>query len=122
MPSDKPVLRFEEILDNIRRIETYTDGLSFEQFEANEQCQDAVAHCLLRISEAARKLEGLADSIAPTLPWPSIRAIGNVLRHQYDEVNSTVIWQIVTDHLQPLQDGVARALETLETLRRRPER
>ena len=114
MPSDRPLLRFEDILDDIERIEDYTKGLSFQQFQHNRQCRDAVERCLLRISEAARKLEGLAEKMAPDQPWSSIRAVGNVLRHEYDEVDPATIWEIVTDHLHPLRDAVVAALKTLE--------
>jgi uncharacterized protein with HEPN domain len=120
LPSENPIHRFEDILDNIKRIERYTRSLTFAQFEGDEQCRDAVEHCLLRISEAAKKLEGVADGLLPTLPWRSIRAIGNVLRHQYDDVDPGTIWEIVTNELSPLRDGVVVTIEKLKAESVRP--
>jgi uncharacterized protein with HEPN domain len=37
-----------------------------------------------------------------------------VLRHEYGEVDPATIWEIVTDHLNPLRDAVVAALKTLE--------
>lgn len=67
-------------------------------------------HALLIISEAARKLGGDAEAIAPDQPWPAIRALGNVLRHQYDEVSPVAIWAIVQDDLPGLKRSIEAAL------------
>jgi uncharacterized protein with HEPN domain len=113
--SEKPILRLEDILDNIDRIQRYTKDLDFDHFLLDTQCHDAVERCLLRISEAAKKLESVVDLILPDQPWVQIRAVGNVLRHDYDEVDPTIIWQIVTTHLPPLKRAVETALSKLRS-------
>jgi uncharacterized protein with HEPN domain len=37
VPSEKPLLRLEDILENIDRIERFTAGMDFAAFSANEQ-------------------------------------------------------------------------------------
>src|ERR1043166_6156486 len=59
----------------------------------------ATQHCLLRISEAAKKLGALAKELAPDQPWADIRGIGNRLRHEYDKIDRDEIWRTVTDDL-----------------------
>jgi uncharacterized protein with HEPN domain len=113
LPSDKPITRLRDILQNIDRIERYTEGYSLDRFVADSRCQDAVERCLLRISEAARKLAGVLEEIAPDQPWSGVRAIGNVLRHQYDAVDSAVIWQIVEKDLVPVRRAVEKAIRDL---------
>jgi len=44
------------VLENIERIRAYTKSYTFDSFVSDPKCQDAVERCLLRISEAARKL------------------------------------------------------------------
>jgi uncharacterized protein with HEPN domain len=46
-----------------------------------------VERCLERISEAAKKLDDQAAMLIPDQPWDKIRAFGNVLRHEYDEIH-----------------------------------
>ena len=106
MPSDVPFRRLEDILDNIGRIERYTEGYDFERFMEDQQCQDAVERCLARISEAAKKLEGTVDRVAPDVPWPDIRGLGNILRHDYNGVYPNSIWAIVVNDLGPLKQAV----------------
>jgi uncharacterized protein with HEPN domain len=52
LPSDRPVTRLRDILQNIERIERYTEGYSLDRFVGDGRCQDAVERCLARICEA----------------------------------------------------------------------
>jgi uncharacterized protein with HEPN domain len=113
LPSDKPLLRLYDILENVDRIRRYTEHYNFDRFADDPKCQDAVERCLLRISEAARKLEGIVDPIAPDQPWSDVRAVGNVLRHEYDAVDPVVIWQIIEKDLAPLRRAVEEAIDIL---------
>ena len=64
MPSDKPLQRLNDILENIEWIIEYTHGQRYADFARDRLTRDAVERCLLRISEAASKLEGVIDNIA----------------------------------------------------------
>jgi uncharacterized protein with HEPN domain len=114
LPSEKPIQRLNDILENIDRIIQYTNDHTFELFAQDRLTRDAVERCLLRISEAARKLEGIVDAIAPRQPWSDIRALGNIIRHEYDDIDPAVIWKIVADDLLPLEKAVQSAIKKLE--------
>lgn len=101
MPSKRPSDRFNDIIYNIDAIGRYTAGISEEQFQADEKTFGATQHCLLRISEAAKKLGPLAKELAPDQPWADIRGIGNRLRHEYDTIDRHQIWSTVRDDLGP---------------------
>ncbi len=82
VPSKDPLQRFEDILANIAMIEAFTTGMNLEDFTSDPKTTNAVERCLERISEAATKLSGQAELICPEIPWPQVRALGNILRHQ----------------------------------------
>ncbi|MBA3404569.1 MAG: DUF86 domain-containing protein [Gemmatimonadaceae bacterium] len=65
MPSSDPSQRFQDILDNIARIEKYTAGMDSVSFMEDLKTYDAVERCLARISEAAVKLGLLAETLCP---------------------------------------------------------
>lgn len=114
MPSKDPLLRFEDILANIERIEKHTAGMDDEAaFEENHLVYDAVERCLERISEAAKKLGSDAEELCAEIPWRNIRGLGNVLRHEYDTVEVFRVWYIVQDNLPPLKTAVEAALQKL---------
>jgi uncharacterized protein with HEPN domain len=115
LPSDKRIRWFEDILDNVARIERFTVGMDLQAFLADEQVTFAVLHALLIISEAARRLGADADTLAPNQPWRAIRGLGNVLRHEYGGVDPNAIWRIVADELPALKQAVERALSELRS-------
>lgn len=43
-----------------------------------------------------------------------VRRLGNVLRHDYDGLQSEAIWEIVTDDLPALSIAVQRTIDVLE--------
>lgn len=113
MPSSRPVERLEDILENIGRIETYVTGYDLDRFAKDYLRQDAVERCLLRISEAAKKLGEQVETLAPGQPWTDIRSMGNILRHDYDNVDPDIIWRVATIDLGSLKEAVKNALATL---------
>ena len=64
----------------------YTKEMDGAAFEDNTLVSDAVERCLERISEAVAKLGDQAAILLPTQPWQKIKAFGNVLRHEYDDI------------------------------------
>jgi uncharacterized protein with HEPN domain len=113
LPSENPISRLDDILANIELIEGYTKNHLYETFVNDRMCQDAVERCISRISEAASKLKGPIESIIPDQPWGQIRAVGNILRHEYDRVDPIFIWRIVNEDLQPLKVAIQSTLERL---------
>ena len=51
-----PLLFLQDILDSLNRLESYTHGMSFEDFLSNLCVQDAVLYNLQIIGEAMKKL------------------------------------------------------------------
>ncbi len=76
VPSERPALRFADILENIDLIQVYAGGMDWPAFQADRMRRDAIERCLQRISEAAVKLGTRAEQLAPGPPWQAIRALG----------------------------------------------
>jgi uncharacterized protein with HEPN domain len=111
LPTERPAQRIHDILVNIASIEEYTDGLSEEVFFSNRMIVDAVERCLERIAEAARKLGDQFDSVVPSeIDLNAIRQFGSVLRHNYDAVDTKILWNVVAIELPKLK----AAFKTLE--------
>ncbi len=113
MPSKDPVQRFEDILENIILIEEFTAGMDLTAFTEDLKTRNAAERCLERISEAARKLGGIAEELCPAIPWPQLRAMGNLLRHEYDRIDIVRVWVTIEDDLAPLKAAVEAAVKQL---------
>jgi uncharacterized protein with HEPN domain len=57
VPSSRPEIRFLDILDNIRLIQSYVEGRDRVAFDADSRTREAVERCLERLSEAATNLD-----------------------------------------------------------------
>lgn len=67
---ERPYLLFlEDILNSIQKIEDYTGGMSFEDFQADNKTADAVLRNLEIIGEAAKNITPEIRTRYPDIPW-----------------------------------------------------
>jgi uncharacterized protein with HEPN domain len=109
-----PRLVLEQMLEAIVDIEQITAGRSFKAYAADRLTRRAVERCIEIISEASRRLSPDLKDRHPTIPWPKIAGIGNVLRHDYDVVNDATVWHTATVDLLPLKAAVAALLREVD--------
>ena len=74
----------------------------------------AVEHALLIIAEAAKHILAESKANAPEVPWQQIHGFGNMLRHEYRRIRPAILWSVVTDHLDSLDQAVAAMQEKAE--------
>ena len=55
------------------------------------------------ISEAVRQLPDEMLLRYPHIEWRKIKAVGNVLRHEYHRINERIIWDVVQIELDSLE-------------------
>ena len=91
------------------------DGLSLETFKRSRLHVYATTRALEIISEAARRLGPDFRARHKSLPWRQIMGIGNVLRHDYEDVVESMIWDTVHISLSPLLAVVVAEIGRFET-------
>lgn len=105
-------LRLVHILEAIHRIGTYTQGKTFEEFQAEPMTVDAVIWNFVIIGEAARSVPQQVQETYPHVPWAYMRAMRNNLAHQYEQVDLKTVWdtlQVDLPSLVPLLQAVLGA-------------
>jgi uncharacterized protein with HEPN domain len=109
--TEREALRLRDIIDNIDRIDGYVAGMDLAAFVADQRTVDAVERCLQRLTEAVIKIgaERMA-AISPTLPVDAVRGLGNMLRHDYDNVDLGTIYRTIRESLPALRADCAKAL------------
>ena len=111
MPDPRARIRLQDILDEIEGIRAVTAGLTFAEFDRSWATLRATQHALLIIGEAIKNLPAELKARQPDIPWERIRVLGNFLRHEYASIDNARIWNIVTEHLEPLHSAVRALLE-----------
>jgi uncharacterized protein with HEPN domain len=101
--SRNPLVRLGHIRDEITDLEEAMKGASIENFANNYVLRRTSEHAILIISEAVKSLSAEFTDHYEGIDWRAIRDIGNILRHDYFEVDPKVIWRIVTDRLRKLK-------------------
>jgi uncharacterized protein with HEPN domain len=110
MPRDHRVY-LTDILEAVRRVLSYTEGMSLDDFEKSLVTVDAVVRNLEVIGEAAGRISGEIQAEAPDIEWRKIIALRNVLAHEYFGVNTKIVWDVVVNKLRPLERASRRILE-----------
>ena len=110
MLSNRARLALYDIRDNCELAKQFTAGLSFEDFKADRRSFYAVTRALEIVSEAARRLPQDLRDRHPHLPWRAIMGVGNVYRHDYDNVAEEFVWRTAQDRLPALLTAVAEEI------------
>jgi uncharacterized protein with HEPN domain len=95
-----------DVLEAIERVEQITRGKSFSDFEASWQLRWLVQRAIEIISEASRAIPENLTGLRPEIPWPKVRGIGSVLRHEYNSLSDRIIWNVVIDELPRLKAAI----------------
>ena len=115
MPSDRPRLALFDIRDNAMLAREFIEGVPEAAFKTDRRTFYAVTRCLEIISEASRRLSPAFRDRHPALPWRAIMGIGNVYRHDYDNVSEEFVWRTVRHSLTPLLEVVEAEIDRLST-------
>ncbi|MBX9702371.1 MAG: DUF86 domain-containing protein [Acetobacteraceae bacterium] len=102
-----------DIIENAERIAAYVAGKDQAALAADGMLRDALERCLERICEATVRLGDSAENLMPGHPWRDIRAMGNRLRHAYDRLDATILWNTTTQRVPALAADARSALRSL---------
>jgi uncharacterized protein with HEPN domain len=98
------------ILDAIEKIERYTATADFDSFSNDDMMIDAVVRELEIIGEASRNLSDSFQDDHSEIAWYKIKAIRNVLIHEYFGIDLKVVWDTCKNDMPSLKTFIERVL------------
>lgn len=101
----------EDVLEAVRKIRQFTNGLSLQAFTADVKTFDAVIRNLEIIGEAAKQIPEDVRAQSPEVEWGRIARLRDLLIHHYFGVDAQIIWDIIQNKLGPLEQATRRLLE-----------
>lgn len=99
----------DHIWEAIERIQRYTAGLEFSDYERNDLIQDAVVRNLEVIGEASRNIQRDFPDFSrgnPALPLNFAYEMRNALAHGYFHIDHQIVWATVVRDLPNLKSLV----------------
>ena len=119
MVARSPVPRLADIVEAIERIRGVLGGTSLEAFENDWQRQWLVQRGVEIVSEASRHLPDELKARHPEIPWQKVAGIGNVMRHNYENIAAPIIWKLVQSDLPALGEVCVAELDAAQKPERR---
>ncbi len=102
-----------DIVDHSEKAMRFLRGVSFDDFQDNEEKTFAVVRALEVIGEAARHIPKSIRDKHPEVPWKKAIGMRDKVVHEYFGVNLQTVWRTVHEDPPPLRDTVKRMLEGL---------
>ncbi len=97
----------DRIITYCEKINKYMNGItSIEIFENHELNLDAVMLNLQQIGETAKKLSINAKNGYSDIDWQKIIGLRNMISHEYEGIDITIIFDIATVHVPHLLNAL----------------
>lgn len=101
----------DDILSSVSRIRSYIGDMTFSEFEQDQKTQDAVIRNLEIIGEAVGKLPEHIFRSNPQVEWQKIKALRNILVHEYFGIHFGIVWDVIQNKLEQLEASCTNILE-----------
>lgn len=95
-------LLLEDIKESIQKILTYTEGLDFNSFTADDKTVDAVIRNFEVIGEAANKVPQEYKDGHSDIEWQRMVGFRNRIIHEYFGIDFEIVWDIIQNNIPEL--------------------
>jgi len=104
----------QDILDSINDVESFIEGMSFEEFRKDRKTVNAVVRSIEVIGEASKRIPRAMKAKHVGVPWKLMLGMRDKLIHEYFGVDVEILWKTAKDDIPPLKPLIQRMLESLE--------
>jgi uncharacterized protein with HEPN domain len=93
----KPERRYidflKDIVDNLVKVESFVEGMDFEEFLEDEKTRYSVICALEIVGEAVKKVPAAIRRRNPGVPWKDMAGMRDRLIHGYFGVDNEILWK-----------------------------
>ncbi len=82
----------------------YCEGVTYSEFTADSKLMEACVFNLSQMGELVKKLDDSFMQAHTDIPWRAIYGLRNRIVHDYEGVNLTLIWDVITEDLPALTE------------------
>ena len=102
----------QHVLEETDYLVRSTEGLTPEEFRANETLQRAFVRSLEVIGEAAKNIPEAFRREHPEIDWRGMAGMRDRLIHGYFGVDYAIVWDAVINHIPALRRSISAILQS----------
>jgi len=100
-----------DISNAIQRILRYSQNLTRQDLELNDEKQSAILYQITIIGEATKRLSLELRQENPEVPWREMAGMRDVIVHEYDQLDLDVIWDVIHNKLPSLLRQISALIQ-----------
>jgi len=99
-------LYLKDILSAMDSIEAFVEGMSFEEFRADDKTASAVIRKFEIIGEATKNIPDEIRHQYPTVPWKEMAGMRDRLIHFYFGMDYKLVWTTIKERLPQVKPEI----------------
>lgn len=100
----------QKLLGYAEKIISYCKGHSYDSFIKDTKTVEACVFNLSQMGELCKSVDDNFVKTHPQIPWNEMYGLRNRIVHDYEGVNMTLVWEIITDDLPGLCSTIRTVL------------
>ena len=113
MSKRETTLLLEDIQEAGSKILSFTEGMSYDDFIADDKTIDAVVRNFEIIGEAANRVSEDFKTEHPEIEWRRMVGLRNRIIHEYFGIDYEAVWKIRNQNIPELLDYIQQAISGL---------
>jgi uncharacterized protein with HEPN domain len=115
MPKRNNILLLEDILEAIQDVESFTFGITYDEFAADKKTFNAVIRSFTIIGEAANRISVDVTNTYNEIEWHKVISFRNRLVHEYFGIDYEMVWEVIKNYLSKLEQYIIQILNELDS-------
>ena len=97
-------LYVDDILESVRAVESYVEGIDFDTFINDRKTYSATLRDYIVIGEAISAIIDLLEERFPDYEWRMVKDFRNFIVHEYFGVDPRIVWDLTIQELPILKE------------------